>query len=262
MKRLLSIATAALTAATALAFCIMTPPIDATAEDALVWDDEIYFDSEEEVREKFVAHFCSSQNERRADDLSYSWRIDDGTLLRTNNVDPARDTVNIAVLTYTGNTYDDFELSVDYKMGNKTIFWPVVGIRQQIPGKYYTSVGGGAGVFMQDNGKITMWGPILGGLQEYSIPGAGNYAFREWHNMRILAVGKAITVWIDGVEVYTFSVNSTDYIKGYISLQSVNNDCRFDNFKIRAIGTADVAENEPNRGPNASDGTPLDDYIK
>lgn len=251
----------ALAAVLSAAIPLSRASVSAAGEET-VWDDEIDFGSEEEVRSKFTAHFCSDQGTRRADDLSYSWKLDGGVLTRTNNVDPKLDTRNIAVLTYTGNTYDDFEMSVDYRMGGKNKYWPVVGIRQQIPGKYYTTEGGGAGIFMQDSGKITMWGPILGGLQEYPIPNVGSYDNTEWHTMRIRAEGRSVVVWIDGTEVREFSVNSTDYIKGYISLQSVNNDCSFDNFKIRAIGTDEAVQNEPNKSPFAGDGIPLEDYIR
>ena len=223
--------------------------------------DVISLTDEAEIREKFVAHFSHTQAERREDDFSYSWRVDGDSILRTNNVDTAQTTVNTAILTYTKNRYDDFELSVDYKMGAKTVCWPVVGIRQQIPGKRYDSVNGGAGIFMQDNGKITIWGPINGGLSEQYIPNYTAYRPREWHNMVVRAEGKLITVWVDEVKTAEFAVNTTDYLKGYVSLQSVNNDCRFKNFKIRALGTDSAVANEPNMNPDADEGIPLEYYM-
>ncbi len=260
MKKLLAfmLTAAILPAAASLAFA----PTETRAAAQAEWDDVISLDNEEEIREKFAAHFCSAQSTRRDDDFSYSWRVDNGSVLRTNNVDTAQTTVNTAILTYTKNTYDDFELSVDYKMGAKTVCWPVVGIRQQIPGKRYDSVNGGAGVFMQDNGKITIWGPINGGISEQYIPDHTAYKHLDWHNMRIRAEGKTVAVWVDGVLTANFSVNTTDYLKGYVSLQSVNNDCRFKNFRIRALNAGGEVANEPNRNPDASEGIPLENYIK
>lgn len=227
------------------------------------WDDEISFDDEAEVREKFAFYFVSDQNARRFDDFDFSWELKEGAICRVNNIDPSKDTVNIAIMTYKKDVFDDFELSVDFKAGAKTSFWPVVGIRQQIPGKYYTTPGGGAGIFMQQNGKLTFWGPIISGsLIEREIAGFQNYYPIMWHNLRIRAVGTKITVFVDGVEQMTVSVNSTDYTKGYISLQSVNNDCRFDNFKIRSLSKSGGAKNEVNRYHRADDGIDLESLFK
>lgn len=264
MKKLVAMI---LTAALVPASVLLASAAESTKEQQIFvqaetqWDDVVSLTDEAEIREKFVAHFSSSQATRREDDFAYSWRVDGDSILRTNNVDTAQTTVNTAILTYTKNTYDDFELTVDYKMGYKTVCWPVVGIRQQIPGKRYDSVNGGAGIFMQDNGKITIWGPIYGGLAEQYIPDYTAYRPREWHNIRIRAEGKTITVWVDEVETANFAVNTTDYLKGYVSLQSVNNDCRFKNFKIRALGADSEVANEPNMNPDAGEGIPLENYM-
>ena len=115
---------------------------------------------------------------------------------------------------------------------------------------------------MQQNGKITLWGPISGGIVEKDIPDIDSYYPSVWHNIRILAVGTVLTVFVDGKEVLSSSVLSTDYVKGYISLQSVNNDCSFDNFKIRDLSSATEISNEENRYERADEGIPLDDLIK
>ena len=218
------------------------------------WDDVVTFDSAEETEEKFSAYFVSEQNNRRADRLDCSWEVDGGVLTRTNNVNPALTTSNVAILTYTEETYENFELSVDFRAGGKTGFWPVIGIRQQIPGKYYATPGGGAGIFMSQEGKITLWGPIIIGnvmtnLYEETAEALMPYYGKVWHTMLIRAEGTRLSVSVDGVQVYTGSVATTDYVKGYISLQSINNDCSFDNFKIRSLDQDAGAENEVNRYP-------------
>lgn len=226
------------------------------------WDRIITFESEEEVIQNFDFHFASQQNERRSDKFGYSWEISDGALKRTGNIDTASDTVNIAILTYRGNVYSDFKLSVDFKAGTKTPYWPAVCIRQQIPGKYYTTEGGGTGIFMQQNGKITFWGPVTGGIIEKDIPAVSSYFSAVWHNLEITAVGTLVTVKLDGVKVNEVSVLSTDYVKGYISLQSVNNDCMFDNFKIKDLSSTTEKKNEENKYAGSHEGTPLDDLVK
>lgn len=226
------------------------------------WDDTVEFDSRQEVEEKFVAHFASVQNSRRADKLDFSWDLSGGTLKRINNVASDKDTVNIAILTYVGNVYDDFEMSVDFKTGTMTSYWPVVGIRQQIPGKYYTTVGGGAGIFMQQNGKITAWGPIIAGyIVEQNISTVSAYYPAMWHNLKIRAEGSNVEVFVDGNREMRISVAGTDYPKGYISLQSVNNDCEFDNFKIRALNVGQNGANEENKYEGANEGTHVDELM-
>ena len=224
------------------------------AAEEPVWDDVVTFDTAEETEEKFSAYFVSEQNNRRADRLDCSWKVEDGVLTRTNNVNPALTTSNVAILTYMEETYENFELSVDFRAGGKTGFWPVIGIRQQIPGKYYALPGGGAGVFMSQEGKITLWGPIIVGnvmtnLYEETAAALAPYYGKMWHTMVIRAEGTTLSVAVDGVGVYSGSVATTDYVKGYISLQSINNDCSFDNFKIRSLDGNSGSENEENRYP-------------
>ena len=236
-------------------------------EQAQTWDVVETFDNEASVEEKFDFYFCSSQNARRSDELAYTWTLEDGAITRTGNVDIADTTINIAIMTYVGEVYDDFELSVDFKAGSLTACWPVIGIRQQIPGKNYTVEGGGAGVFMQQDGKITLWGPIvsgntLGNLFEDPIPNKDAYYPLMWHNMRIRAEGSSVKVFIDDAEVASVTVNSTDYSKGYVSLISVNNDCSFDNFKVRALASSTYKGNEENRYEHADLGQDLEDIIE
>ena len=235
-------------------------PIAQTVEQT--WDETETFDSVASIDENFDFYFCSSQNARRSDEFSYSWDLKEGAAYRTGNIDSSADTINIAIMTYVGEVYDDFELSVDFKAGSLTPYWPVIGIRQQIPGKNYTVSGGGTGVFMQQNGKITFWGPITNGIFEDDIPNKSEYYPLMWHTMRILAEGSNVTVYVDEVQVANITVNATDYTKGYISLISVNNDCAFDNFKVRALGGDGQKGNEENRYEHADLGQGLDDIIE
>lgn len=233
--------------------CMPSPAVNAETEKTQSeWDTEIGFDSQEEAERYFSAYFVSDQNNRRADKLEYSWKVEDGVLTRTNQVNPSLTTSNVAILTFMQNKFADFEMSVDYCAGEKTGFWPVIGVRQQIPGKYYATPGGGAGIFMSQEGKITLWGPIVTGnimanLYEQTVEFPQPYYGKTWHNMRIRCEGSLLSVWVDETPVYASSVATTDYFKGYISLQSVNNDCSFDNFKIRSLDTDGSAENEENK---------------
>ncbi|MBO6263318.1 MAG: DUF1080 domain-containing protein [Clostridia bacterium] len=243
-----------------LSVCTLFAPENTVALAEEKWDDTETFDNVSSINDKFDFYFCSSQNARRSDELSYTWNVENGCITREGNIDVEDTTINIAVMTYIGEVYDDFELSVDFKAGSLTPLWPVIGIRQQIPGKNFTVDGGGAGVFMQQNGKITFWGPIVGStVVEWDIPDIADYYALVWHNMRILAEGSSVKVFIDGNIVADMTVSATDYTKGYISLISVNNDCSFDNFKVRALGGTGKKGNEENNYAYADLGQDLDE---
>ena len=240
--------------------CVSAVAFAQTQESAKSgYDKEISLGERAEIEENFDFHFVSTQNARRTDKLDYTWQVRDGAIWRVGNLDSESDTVNIAIMTYTGDVFDDFELSVDIKAGNLTSFWPVIGIRQQIPGKYYTTSGGGTGVFMQQNGKITLWGPLSNGIVEKDA--VKNWLPMMWHNMRITARGTLVSVWVDDALVLEQTLNPTDYVKGYVSLQSVNNDCAFRNFKIKSLSKQQVGANEENKYSGAHDGTPLEEFV-
>lgn len=77
-----------------------SPAVNAETEKTQSeWDTEIGFDSQEEAERYFSAYFVSDQNNRRADKLEYSWKVEDGVLTRTNQVNPVADHSNVAILT-------------------------------------------------------------------------------------------------------------------------------------------------------------------
>ena len=236
----------------------------AYASGGEAWDFTETFDNAASINESFNFHFTVKQYDRRTEKLDKNWILEDGVIKRVGNIDKSDLTVNIAVMTYISEVYDNFELSVDFKAGSETRAWPVIAVMQEIPGKYYLTDGGGAGIFMQQDGKITMWGPIVrgskGNLYEERIKGA--YAANDWHIMRVIVRNSDITVYLDGVEILRSTLNDTDYAKGYVSLISVNNDCSFDNFKIRRLASPGERGNEPNKSEYADAGQSLDDIIK
>ncbi|MBQ2713020.1 MAG: hypothetical protein IJF71_06520 [Clostridia bacterium] len=165
------------------------------------------------------------------------WYIKDNTAIRINNVEysnlmgDAYETNRIAMLTYVRDAYLNFELSVDYKRGSAG-FWPVIAFRQEGEGKYYLD--DGAGVFVQQNGKITLWGdPDVSGPYETHM--INNYKDQTWHNMQVIVLGNSVQISIDYSEWYTYPLNESFYNAGYVSLVSVNNQTEFRNFRIKAL---------------------------
>src|SRR5690554_6349634 len=65
-------------------------------------------------------------------------------------------TQSFTIMSLVKKKYTNFELTVDYKMGSETFYWPVVAFRQNKPGEYFLE--SGMGVFVQTKGYVTVWG--------------------------------------------------------------------------------------------------------
>lgn len=177
------------------------------------------------------------------------WYIQNGELCRVNDVktNPTTgryETNQIAMLTFTKEAYLNFELSVDYRRGESG-FWPVVAIRQLEEGKYYLD--DGAGVFVQQNGTITLWGDE-GVSGPYEFGSIDAYADSAWHNLQIKVLGNELEVSVDYAPYVKQSLPENFYDTGYVSLVSVNNETKFRNFRIKALAEPEkeaVKEFEP-----------------
>ncbi len=171
------------------------------------------------------------------------WVIDGGVLKRVNNVETdeitgKHETNKLAVLSFTKEAYLNFELSIDCKRGNSG-FWPVIGIRQLEEGKYYLD--DGAGVFVQQNGKITLWGDqVVSGPYEFGQ--VEKYVDGEWYNMQIKVLGNLLSVSVNNTPWQTQVLPDGFYDTGYVSLISVNNETQYKNFRIKALA-------EPEKDP-------------
>lgn len=86
------------------------------------------------------------------------WFLKDGKLVRENSIDKDAGTWRAAILTYSKQTFSNFEMEVDYKQGNQTFWWTGVAFRQAEAGKSFFD--DGAGIFVQEGGQPTMWGAI------------------------------------------------------------------------------------------------------
>jgi hypothetical protein len=196
------------------------------------------------VREDFTAYYVYTLGGSSEDDMIYSscddaarWYLEDNSIIRKSvngDIDLSLGTNSIGVLTYTKKKFVNFELTVDYCAGTTTYYWPVVAFRQREAGKYYLS--DGAGVFVQRGGKVTLWGTDgVGG--PYETAGISGYVDDAWHTLKIRVEGIELSVYVDGSETpqYTKSLPNTFFRSGYISLVSVNNDCKFRNFKVEEL---------------------------
>lgn len=241
-----------LTVLTAVLVCFCSfsvAPINAEDNDYSEKPDSFYsyvqsFTDVSAVNNAFHAYYLenalgSAKAESVVSDVNSAeghWAVDGGALKRINDVKKdensgSYETNQVAVLTFTKESYLNFELSVDVKSGSNG-FWPVIAIRQAEEGKYYLD--DGAGVFVQHNGVITLWGDkVMSGPYEFgSVEGWQN---QSWHNWQIRVLGNELFVSIDHAPWVKQELKEDFYNTGYGSLCSVNNESEYRNFRIKAL---------------------------
>ena len=207
------------------------------------------FTNIDEINRDFTAYYQSAMGAASmmmdvgTDANAYTnWYIQNGELRRKPLDDDIKnefDTSSIAMLTLTKRTYVNFELTVDYKRDVNTFYWPVIAFRQSEPGQYYLE--DGVGVFVQRDGKTTMWGGEgVGGPYESSS--RGSYTDGAWHTLRLRVDGLSVNVYIDNDTTPAFSRNlpANMFRHGYITLTSVNNACAFRNLTIKELAVTDI----------------------
>ena len=171
-----------------------------------------------------------------------NWYIHDGILTRKvldDDISDQFETESFAILTLTKRTYVNFELTVDYKRDGDTFFWPIVAFRQTEPGQYFLE--DGVGVFMQRDGKATMWGGEgVGG--PYESVSHGSYVDSDWHTLRLRVEGLNVSIYIDDEisPMLSKDLPKNMFRHGYISLTSVNNACSFKNLTIEELEVVDI----------------------
>jgi len=174
------------------------------------------------------------------------WYVADGAIHRhavDADIDINLGTNSIAILTLETKKYVNFDLTVEYQMGESTYFWAVVAFRQSEPGKYFLE--DGAGVFVQKEGYVTVWGTDgVGGPYESGKIVGYTAVSNAWHTLRIVVDGLNLRVYLDDLqnEAYTRTLSEMIFRAGYISLVSVNNDCSFRNLSITELATTTLDE--------------------
>ncbi len=211
------------------------------------------FTSVSEVNNDFTAYYQTAMGasnvmmEVASDENGYgNWYLKDGALIRKpmdEDISSSFGTESFATLTLTKRTYVNFELTVDYKRDGGTYYWPVVAFRQSEPGQYFLE--DGLGVFVQRDGKTTMWGGEgVGGPYESSS--RGGYVDGEWHTLKIRVEGISVNVYVDGEATPSLSraLPTNMFRQGYITLTSVNNACAFRNLSIKELAVTAIGGNE------------------
>jgi len=188
------------------------------------------FDSQSDV-EDFQAYYILEAGQSQEESFDSHWAYENGFVKRINDIAEGSGTKYIAALTLKDMTFKNFELSVKVQKVGDDWTWPVIGIRQNFPGKYFLD--DGLGVFMQDEGKATFWGSTeVGGPYEGSAN--SSYSKNATHTIKIRAVNDLVTVFVDGKQANEKSFSSLER-EGYITLMSVNTEAVFDDFSITKL---------------------------
>lgn len=167
---------------------------------------------------------------------------------------------DIAILTYTGETYKNFELEVEYTQqwqrmmvlfGSQEIGQyidlndiyaasnPVAGFVEMEGVRNFIGNLTNANFDSNDKEKINNARESGVRLDEYydKVLSGGNQGKR--HTMKIRVVGDKAAMWVDGCET-PYVCTLTDYDGGYISLVTTSKNGSFDNLKITRLSDSEA----------------------
>jgi hypothetical protein len=191
------------------------------------------------------------------DRVPEGWRIADGTLTR---IGQAGDLI-------TRDVFGDFELVLEWKIaegGNSGIMYRVT---EEASETYHT----GPEMQVLDDAhhpdgrsRLTAAGAVYG---LYPAPVGVVKPAGEWNAVRILARGRQVEHWLNGVKVASYEVGSADWTArvaaskfrkwpgygraaaGHIALQDHGDRVAYRNIRVRAIPASGPNQSPPRRDP-------------
>lgn len=173
----------------------------------------------------------------------------------------------MGALTYTEKQYKYFTLSVEYRVGDPGIPWPIVTFGQPntTPEMFYKTTkalsnptGGDSAIaiYPETEGTINIAGKHVTGVRKESTAFTNR---NEWHTLALNVVPGKVSVFVDQDKVSAETELSTEYIGGYISLMLGHSYSRFRNMHITEIEydsfteNVNVADGSENWTPENSD---------
>ena len=213
----------------------------AVVEVSEVYDPDItrkyFFDNADDL-DDFTAYYASEANPNvkgsgfKATDWRENWALTDGMLKKLYNGN-SDDTKNIAMLVLNKQKYKNFELTVDFKQGEETYRWAMVGFGAKKMGEFALSEDGGRVHYLQQEGTVSGWGrEFVTGWEYHEVySGLENYERNAIHRMKLTVIGKKVTIKIDDYEPVITDAPA-DYNGGYIYLAVNSNSALFDNLTV------------------------------
>ena len=218
-------------------------------------DDYRYwsFDTDDDLSEFKSAFVTDAENGYSSADLA-RWFTNDGKLSRDEyRTQGGSSEKNVAILTYTGSTYKNFELEVEYTQHYN---WVGVLFGSKEPGQYIDlndvhSAENPTAAYVEYEGVRNFMGNIKN-TNYYSRTDETIYNAREdidfpedyyttanghtgnVHKMKLRVVGDQAMLWFDD-QTDPFVAELTNYEGGYISLFSTAKGGHFDNLEITRL---------------------------
>lgn len=131
--------------------------------------------------------------------------------------------------TIKGQDYKDFTMEFKLKLNKTTNGWMSVGIRKANPLGTHNDTG--VSVMLTENGYMF----IFDGLEnkEYAATTCKSYRKGDWNDVKIVAQGQDITVYMNGEKMMTYK--DTKCGLGFISFMSGMTNYEVDNIKITPL---------------------------
>lgn len=135
------------------------------------------------------------------------------------------------------HTYSDVGVSVRVKVNSAQdpANWAAVGLR--VADRFDTCFDSGYLVYLRSNGELGLHNKVDGTVA--SVPGAVADP-RNYHTLRVTAVGYNIKVWLDDVLKIDWTDPNHRYTDGYVLAQVHKADASYDDFHVLRYPTAAI----------------------
>lgn len=235
-----------LTLSAALAAAVCAPSLRPAHADSV----EVLFTKEwdfstitaEELEEDFTAAFTMENSTPRFEKVNSEeghWFLEDGGLVRKGDITEGS-TSRVAILTYHLKPLTNFRATVEYQRGSSSWSWAALGFRQLEIGM--TGMDDGAYCFVQDGGEATLWGRYTGRGDPIQSQRVSGFDGTGRHTMTAEVIGNDFKLSVDGEERLTYTLPSSFYYEGYLSLMSVDNDSTFYSLKVEELSEPEIVE--------------------
>ncbi|MGN1081842.1 MAG: family 16 glycoside hydrolase, partial [Acutalibacteraceae bacterium] len=167
--------------------------------------------------------------------------MENGMLRRLDGSGNVGDHGEMTSLIYTGRTFRNFQLDVDFRQGGNTWGQAMVAFGIEDPNTYVTLNGGGAAAYLTMEGSARFRGQLVRDTNSNGeVVANSNFAdyagtwSTKMHHMTLKVTKLKAILEIDGVEVHECALQE-GYTGGYIGFMSNKNMAMYDNLSITVL---------------------------
>ncbi|MDR1892637.1 MAG: SGNH/GDSL hydrolase family protein, partial [Oscillospiraceae bacterium] len=181
----------------------------------------------------------TSETAMTAVDPTIYWSESDGTFTR-KAVTPAQgnNKMKLAALFYGDQTFTNFEMNVDVKLGTNGWRRAMLGLGAQM-GKNPREAGGGIVVTMSDSGYACVEGNLTNKDGYFSENGWGNHYsdlnFAKAQHLRVVVKDRLLSIYVNDDPTPSLFQLPVWYTGGYIYLLSNSSGAQFSNLSVHEI---------------------------